>query len=179
MPDYIRNLLLRRADRVNMSLEVANNAQQTHVRIEPAEAFPVGYAEGGRPAVQTTPGIRVMELLQMESNRVEQYRDARLDVDFRTHGVILDGAPVRLTKMEFALLAQLARKAGEIVPRDALMLNVWGYGPEIHSRTMDVHLRRLRVKLGSYSRQHVETVFGLGYRLQPSTAQPLAHAAGA
>jgi two-component system phosphate regulon response regulator PhoB len=50
------------------------------------------------------------------------------------------------------------------------MLHVWGYGPEIHTRTMDVHLRRLRVKLGSYSRQHIETVFGLGYRLQPCNA---------
>jgi DNA-binding response OmpR family regulator len=121
-----------------------------------------------------------MEVIQMESNRMERYRDARLEVNFHTQGVLLDGVPVRLTRMEFSLLAQLARKAGEIVPREALMLNVWGYGPEIHSRTMDVHLRRLRVKLGSYSRQHIETVFGLGYRLQPCSApQALTQAAGA
>jgi DNA-binding response OmpR family regulator len=121
-----------------------------------------------------------MELIQMESNRVERYRDARLEVDFHTQGVLLDGAPIHLTRMEFALLSQLARKAGEIVSRDALMLTVWGYGPEIHSRTMDVHLRRLRVKLGAYSRQHLETVFGLGYRLQPSSMSgTLTHAAGA
>jgi DNA-binding response OmpR family regulator len=45
---------------------------------------------------------------------------------------------------------------------------------------MDVHLRRLRVKLGSYSRQHIETVFGLGYRLQPcGMPVTLTHAAGA
>jgi two-component system phosphate regulon response regulator PhoB len=82
--------------------------------------------------------------------------------------------------MEFDLLAQLARNAGEILSRDTLMLNVWGYGPEIHTRTMDVHLRRLRVKLGPYSRQHIETVFGLGYRLQPSSVpRTLANAAGA
>jgi DNA-binding response OmpR family regulator len=108
-----------------------------------------------------------MELFQMEPNRPERYRDARLEVEIQAQAVLLDGAPVHLTRMEFALLAQLARTPGEIVSRDALMLNVWGYGPEIHSRTMDVHLRRLRVKLGSYSRQHIETVFGLGYRLQP------------
>ena len=121
-----------------------------------------------------------MELFQMEPNRVERYRDARLEVDIHTQAVLLDGAPVHLTRMEFALLAQLARKPGEIVSRETLMLNVWGYGPEIHSRTMDVHLRRLRVKLGSYSRQHVETVFSLGYRLQPcSVPQALTHAAGA
>jgi len=121
-----------------------------------------------------------MELFQMEPNRVERYRDSRLEVDFQTEAVLLDGAPVHLTRMEFALLAQLARTPGEIVSREVLMLNVWGYGPEIHSRTMDVHLRRLRVKLGSYSRQHIETVFGLGYRLQPcNTSQTLPHAARA
>jgi len=103
----------------------------------------------------------------MESNRGERYRDARLEVDFQRQAVLLDGAPVHLTRLEFALLAHLARSAGEIVPRDMLMLQVWGYGPEVHSRTMDVHLRRLRIKLASYSRQHIETVFGLGYRLQP------------
>src|SRR5580692_5162295 len=121
-----------------------------------------------------------MELFQMEPNRPERYRDARLEVDFQAQAVLLDGAEVHLTRMEFALLSQLARTAGEIVSRETLMLNVWGYGPEIRSRTMDVHLRRLRVKLGTYGRQHVETVFGLGYRLQPCAAQQtLTQAAGA
>jgi two-component system alkaline phosphatase synthesis response regulator PhoP len=121
-----------------------------------------------------------MELIQMESNRVRGYRDARLEVDFYTQAVLLDGASVHLTPMEFDLLAQLARNVGEIVSRDKLMWNVWGYGPEIHTRTMDVHLRRLRVKLESYSKQHIETVFGLGYRLQPCNAPlMLPQAAGA
>jgi two-component system phosphate regulon response regulator PhoB len=121
-----------------------------------------------------------MELLQMEPNCVRGYRDARLVVDFHMQVVFVDGTSVHLTQMEFDLLAQLARNAGEILSRDTLMLNVWGYGPEIHTRTMDVHLRRLRVKLGPYSRQHIETVFGLGYRLQPSSVpRTLANAAGA
>ena len=113
-----------------------------------------------------------MELIQMESNRTERYRDARLEMDYQKRAVLLDGTPVHLTRLEFGLLAHLARHAGEVVPRDMLMLHVWGYGPEVHSRTMDVHLRRLRQKLGSYSRQHVETVFGLGYRLEPCSAAP-------
>lgn len=121
-----------------------------------------------------------MELIQMGSNRLERYRDARLEVDCRTHAVAVDRVAVHLTPMEFALLAALARHAGDIVSRDALMMNIWGYGPEIRTRTMDVHLRRLRAKLGSYSRQHIETVFGLGYRLQPCVVQAgLSHAAGA
>lgn len=121
-----------------------------------------------------------MEVIQMETNRVERYRDSRLELDLQARTAVLDGEAVHLTRMEFALLAQLARTAGGIVSRETLMLNVWGYGPEIHSRTMDVHLRRLRVKLGTYSKQHIETVFGLGYRLQPASApQTLTHAAGA
>jgi DNA-binding response OmpR family regulator len=120
-----------------------------------------------------------MELLRMESNRAERYRDARLEADFQFQAVFLDGARVHLTPMEFALLSHLARNAGEVVSRDTLMRTVWGYGPDIRTRTMDVHLRRLRVKLGSYSR-HIETVFGLGYRLQPcSVPQTFSHAAGA
>jgi len=108
-----------------------------------------------------------MELIQMGPSRGERYRDDRLEVDFQRYVALLDGAPVHLTRLEFDLLAHLARHAGEVVSRDMLMLNVWGYGPEIRSRTMNVHLRRLRVKLRSYSKQHIETVFGLGYRLQP------------
>jgi len=121
-----------------------------------------------------------MEVIQMESNRNERFRDARLDMDFQSQIVWLDRAPVHLTRLEFELLAMLVRNAGEIVPRNLLMQRVWGYGPEVHSRTMDVHLRRLRVKLGSYGKHQIETVFGLGYRLQPSaTEAPFSRAAGA
>jgi len=121
-----------------------------------------------------------MDLLEMDSNRAERYRDARLELDFHRPAVLVDGLPVRLTRLEYALLSQLARNAGEIVSREQMMMNIWGYGPEIHTRTMDVHLRRLRVKLGSYSRLHVETVFGLGYRLQPCSApRVMAQAASA
>ena len=121
-----------------------------------------------------------MEVIQMDSNRQERYNDARLEIDFQSRTVALDRTAVHLTPMEFGLLTTLARHAGDIVSRESMMLNVWGYGPEIRTRTMDVHLRRLRVKLGSYSRQHIETVFGLGYRLQPCYAPAvLTHAAGA
>src|ERR1700691_987810 len=126
-----------------------------------------------------------MELFQMEPNRAANYRDSRFGIEFQTQTVLMDGASVHLTPMEFDLLAQLARNAGEIVSRDTLMIKVWGYGPDILTRTMDVHLRRLRVKLGTYSRQHIETVFGLGYRLQPCnmpqtlTHETLTHAARA
>ena len=62
---------------------------------------------------------------------------------------------------------QLVQHAGEIIPRDALLLRVWGYGSEIRTRTLDVHVRRLRKKLGGYADQYIETIFGIGYRFQP------------
>jgi len=57
--------------------------------------------------------------------------------------------------------------AAEIVPRHALLLQVWGYGADIRTRTLDVHVRRLRKKLGGYAEQYIETIFGIGYRFQP------------
>jgi DNA-binding response OmpR family regulator len=46
-------------------------------------------------------------------------------------------------------------------------MRVWGYSNEIRTRTLDVHVRRLRKKLGQYSEQYIETIFGIGYRFQP------------
>ena len=57
--------------------------------------------------------------------------------------------------------------AGEIVPRGALLMEVWGYSAEIRTRTLDVHVRRLRRKLGAYADRYIETIFGIGYRFQP------------
>jgi DNA-binding winged helix-turn-helix (wHTH) protein len=56
------------------------------------------------------------------------------------------------------------------VPRDTLLMRVWGYGSEIRTRTLDVHIRRLRKSLGGYGATYVETIFGIGYRFQPSHA---------
>ena len=72
-----------------------------------------------------------------------------------------------MTHKEYELLALLVENAGEIIPRKILLLRVWGYTNEIRTRTLDVHVRRLRKKLGSYSEQYIETIFGIGYRFQP------------
>jgi DNA-binding response OmpR family regulator len=72
-----------------------------------------------------------------------------------------------LTRKEYDLLALLVRHAGEIIPREALLMQVWGYGAEIRTRTLDVHVRRLRKKLGCYADRYIETIFGIGYRFQP------------
>ena len=60
--------------------------------------------------------------------------------------------------------------AGQGKVREALLLRVWGYGVGIRTRTLDVHVRRVRKKLGAYAEQYVETIFGIGYRFQPFRA---------
>ena len=98
--------------------------------------------------------------------RPKRYQDPHLEVDFTTASVWLDSRPIILTRKEHALLSLLVQNAGEIVPRDALLLRIWGYSPQIRTRTLDVHIRRIRKKLGNYS-YHIETIFGSGYRFQP------------
>jgi two-component system phosphate regulon response regulator PhoB len=95
------------------------------------------------------------------------YRDEHLAMDFSQQAVILDSERMTLTRKEYDLLALLVQHAGEIIPRDALLMQVWGYGTEIRTRTLDVHVRRLRKKLGGYADQYIETIFGIGYRFQP------------
>jgi DNA-binding response OmpR family regulator len=88
-------------------------------------------------------------------------------VDFARKSAALDSHRLVLTRKEYDLLALLVENAGEIIPRQVLLMRVWGYSNEIRTRTLDVHVRRLRKKLGAYSEQYIETIFGIGYRFQP------------
>jgi DNA-binding response OmpR family regulator len=90
----------------------------------------------------------------------------RLAIDVARHSVRVDCAPVLLTPKEFDLLRSLAEAHGRVLSRELLLDRVWGYAAagEIESRTVDVHVRRLRVKLGSEGRR-IATVKGVGYRL--------------
>jgi len=97
----------------------------------------------------------------------DSYRDAHVELDFRGGVLSVDTRPVKLTRKEYDLFALLAQNAGEILPREILLMRVWGYGKEIRTRTLDVHIRRLRKKLGAYGDRYIETIFGVGYRFQP------------
>jgi DNA-binding winged helix-turn-helix (wHTH) protein len=95
------------------------------------------------------------------------YSDAHLFIDFGGETVLLDKAPVKLTSKSFFLLSFLVRHPGELIPREMLLQAIWGYGAGIRTRTLDVHIRRLRKHLGSYASTYIETIFGVGYRFQP------------
>ena len=104
---------------------------------------------------------------QLAPNSIYGYQDAHIEVDYVRKSASLDTHRLILTRKEYELLALMVQNAGEIIPRQVLLMRVWGYSHEIRTRTLDVHVRRLRKKLGSYSEQYIETIFGIGYRFQP------------
>ena len=89
------------------------------------------------------------------------YQDALLQVDFQARTVHSGGEAVALTVLEFDLLAQLVQSAGQALTREALLARVWGYQYLGETRTVDVHVQRLRKKLGA---DCIETVYKYGYR---------------
>ncbi len=99
-----------------------------------------------------------------------RYQDAHLAIDVADKVALLDSSLLPLTRKEYELLLLLVENAGEVVPREDILMRVWGYGSGIRTRTLDVHIRRLRKRLGSYSAQYIETIFGIGYRFQPFRA---------
>ena len=111
-----------------------------------------------------------MASIPTTANFLARYEDAHLTVEFETGQVHLDGKPLRITRREFELLSLLVRYAGRPIDRRALLDMVWGYSCEVRTRTLDVHIRRLRIRLGAYGRQHIETIHGVGYCFQPRHA---------
>jgi DNA-binding response OmpR family regulator len=91
------------------------------------------------------------------------YQGEHLVADFEGVSVAADGQDVRLTRREFELLRYLVQNRNRVVSRDRLLERVWGYERLVETRSVDVHVGRLRSKLGRAGRQ-IETVVGLGYR---------------
>ena len=91
------------------------------------------------------------------------YRGKFLVADFEAVSVSVQGEPVRLTRREFELLKYLVENRNRVLSRDRLLERVWGYDRLIETRSVDVHVGRLRGKLGPVGQQ-IETVVGLGYR---------------
>ena len=109
---------------------------------------------------------RVKALLRRsaEPAATEQYQAACLTVWPRRHQVEVSGRAVALTPKEFELLTVLMQNRGLVLSRDQLLNRIWGYGFDGENRTVDVHIRTLRQKLGPAG-ELIETVRGVGYRI--------------
>jgi DNA-binding response OmpR family regulator len=104
-------------------------------------------------------------LRRSEGSQVDRpvFDNGSLRIDPSTFRVHYQEREVRMTRKEFALLSELARNQGRVLTRETLLDRVWGMNYFGDSRTLDVHIRRLRQKLGDPAL--IETVTGIGYRL--------------
>ena len=89
------------------------------------------------------------------------FDDGKIRVDRARHLVERDGRQIHLTKKEFDLLWLLIRSGGRVVSRETILSRLWDYAADVETRTVDVHVRSIRKKVGD---DVVETVVGVGYR---------------
>jgi DNA-binding response OmpR family regulator len=112
-------------------------------------------------------GARVRAVLRRKqhggSPAAAIYHGTHLFADFDAVTVRVDGSAIRLTRREYELLRFLVENRNRVLSRDRLLERVWGYDRFVETRSVDVHVGRLRAKLGTAGGQ-IETVVGLGYR---------------
>lgn len=109
--------------------------------------------------------IRRAEWSRSEFSNAERIKVGGVLIDTAAHEVLKDGRPVVLTAQEFALLRFLAGHRGRVFSRQQLLERVWGVDYYGGSRTVDIHVRRLRMKLGKDA-VPIETVRGVGYKMR-------------
>lgn len=105
---------------------------------------------------------RINALLRRKNLRKNKEEgDSRLSIDREKYLVHLDGQVIHLPKKEFELLALLASKPGKVFEREIILDTVWGKNIIVGDRTIDVHIRKLREKIG---KSYIQTVKGVGYK---------------
>ena len=104
---------------------------------------------------------RVENILRRTKKEQTRFVFGALEVDLPSRRVTKDGRKVALTALEFDLLAMLVRRSNVALSREALLSGVWGYAYQGETRTVDVHIQRLRGKIGA---EYIETVYKYGYR---------------
>ncbi|MDX6484562.1 MAG: hypothetical protein QOE95_2333 [Gaiellaceae bacterium] len=118
-----------------------------------------------RPYSDLELGIRIARARQQGSGSdVDVLRVGALELNLANYQVSIDGRPINFTYMEYELLKFLATHPGRVFTREALLSRVWGYDYYGGERTVDVHIRRLRAKLGQDYGGRIQTVRSVGYR---------------
>jgi two-component system alkaline phosphatase synthesis response regulator PhoP len=106
---------------------------------------------------------RIKALLRRTESKVNSDSNVELEIDIEKYVAILKGEEMLLPKKEFELLALLFSKPGKVFTREVILARVWGDDIIVGDRTIDVHIRKLREKLGN---QYIKTVKGVGYKLK-------------
>ena len=106
---------------------------------------------------------RIKALLRRTESKVNSESNVELEIDIEKYVAILKGEEMLLPKKEFELLALLFSKPGKVFTREVILTRVWGDDIIVGDRTIDVHIRKLREKIGN---QYIKTVKGVGYKLK-------------
>lgn len=107
---------------------------------------------------------RIKALLRRTKSTDKVYSAGGVTLNPKSHTVNVDGKPVSLTLKEFEMLFLMLKNRGTVFSRDRLLEEIWGYDYDGENRTVDVHIKTLRTKLGD-SGTIVETVRGVGYKI--------------
>ena len=102
----------------------------------------------------------------LNNDKAETYRFANMEHHPNTHLLIKDGKKVELTILENRILLYFLKNKNKVINREELMMEVWGYNADVNTRTLDMHIVRLRKKIEDNpdSPQYLQTVRGIGYR---------------
>ena len=111
---------------------------------------------------------RVENILRRTRKEDESLDCGQLHIDYKARCAVLGGREVPLTALEFDLLAMLSRRRNVAMSREELLGGVWGYDYAGETRTVDVHVQRLRSKIGA---EYIETVYKYGYRFSGGDAR--------
>ena len=159
----------RRESRLNETPAILAVPSRQVARVEPSSGFDDFIVTPFDPA-ELYARIRALEWKRSEFSTEERLKMGGLVIDRAAHEVTVEGRRIVLTAKEFALLAFLASNRGRVYSRDVLLARVWGARYEGGARTVDIHVRRLRAKLGDAL--PLETMRGAGYKLRaPTEAQ--------
>lgn len=109
--------------------------------------------------------LRKIETMQSDTAASKEITAGPLVINREKYQVLLDGDHVVLPKKEFEILAYLASNPGKVFHRDKILSDVWGDDIYVVERTIDVHVRKIREKLGDYA-DLIETIKGVGYRFK-------------
>ncbi|KAJ50831.1 DNA-binding response OmpR family regulator [Clostridium tetanomorphum] len=108
----------------------------------------------------------VLRRYNLENDNREALNFDDLVIDINSYNVIFNGKEIKMPPKEFELLYYLASNKNRVFTREQLLCEVWGYDYPGDSRTVDVHVKRLREKLEKGSNWQIETVWGVGYKFE-------------